>query len=270
MIYQVIPLKVNHQEVDLTTYVLDNSKEIDLNRRRPAIIICPGGGYEFLSEREAEPIAIKMLSYGFQAFVLNYSVKPNVYPQALEELASAVKLVRENAEKWHVHPDKIIVAGFSAGGHLAASLGVFWQQEFLKERLKDENTKWQPNGLLLSYPVISSGEFGHQGSFEALLSQDYENAKETLSLEKKVTKHTPPTFLWHTLEDGLVPMENSLLFSQALRKQGVPFELHLFPNGGHGLGLATQETAAGGNYGIQEEVSVWPELFAKWVQVNFK
>lgn len=270
MICQTIPLKVNDNEVDLTTYIISNYEEINLNCRRPAVIICPGGGYSFLSDREAEPIAIKMLSFGFQAFVLNYSIRPNVFPQALQELASAVKMIRENADQWHIHPDKIIVAGFSAGGHLAASLGVFWNQKFLSDMLADDNEKWKPNGLLLSYPVISASEFGHQDSLKALLGQHYEELKEQVSLENLVTKDTPKTFLWHTLEDGLVPMENSLFFAQALRKYDIPFELHLFPNGGHGLGLATLETAAGGSYGIQEEVAIWPELFSKWIQVNYK
>ena len=120
MIHEVIQ-PFSKSEATLTTYAIDNSEEMEQDRLRPAIIICPGGGYEFLSDREAEPIAIKMMSFGFQAFVLHYSIKPHVYPLALQELAASVQLIRQNHSQWHVDPEKIIVAGFSAGGHLAAS-----------------------------------------------------------------------------------------------------------------------------------------------------
>ena len=133
MIHETIKISTPRSNATLTTYVIDNSEEIDSQRQRPAVIICPGGGYEFLSDREAEPIAIKLMSYGFQAFVLRYSIKPAVFPAALTELAQAVQLVRGQSEVWHVKPDQIIVAGFSAGGHLAAGLGVFRQGAFFRE-----------------------------------------------------------------------------------------------------------------------------------------
>lgn len=268
MIHQTIDSFYEKSSARLTTYIIENSPEIDINRKRPAIIICPGGGYEFLSDREAEPIAVKMMSYGYQAFVLEYSVKPAVYPTALEELASAVRLVRQNSDDWHVDPERIIVAGFSAGGHLAASLGVLWQDDHLVQALGGKKEDWQPNGLLLAYPVLSSGEFAHEGSFKALLADNYASLKDELSLEKRVSALTPPTFLWHTLEDGLVPAENSLLFADALRKAGVPYELHIFPKGGHGLSLATHETGGRGDYERDEAVAVWPQLFATWVKHN--
>lgn len=252
----------------LTTYIIENAPEIDMDRLRPAVIICPGGGYEMLSDREAEPIAIKMMSYGFQAFVLRYSIKPAVYPLALTELAAAVQLVRSKQEEWHVDPNKIIVAGFSAGGHLAANLGVSWQAPFLEELLDGEKEDWQPNGLLLSYPVLSSGEFAHEGSFRALLAEKYSEKHTSLSLEHLVTELTPPTFLWHTLEDGLVKAENSLLFAEQLRQHNVPYEMHIFPRGGHGLSLGTKETANGGVHNIEPSVVRWPELFADWVEWN--
>ncbi|MCI1135960.1 alpha/beta hydrolase [Enterococcus gallinarum] len=267
MIHEVIQ-PFSKSEATLTSYVIDNSEEMEQDRLRPAIIICPGGGYEFLSDREAEPIAIKMMSFGFQAFVLHYSIKPHVYPLALQELAASVQLIRQNHSQWHVDPEKIIVAGFSAGGHLAASLGVFWQEDFLTETLSGANHEWCPNGLLLSYPVLSSGEFAHEGSFRALLGNRYDEQKAQLSLEKQVSRNTPPTFLWHTLEDGLVPAENSLLFAKQLRKFDIPYELHIFPRGGHGLSLGTKETASGGEHAIEDSVVRWLELFADWVRFN--
>ena len=177
-------------------------------------------------------------------------------------------MIRQNHSQWHVDPEKIIVAGFSAGGHLAASLGVFWQEDFLTETLSGANHEWCPNGLLLSYPVLSSGEFAHEGSFRALLGNRYDEQKAQLSLEKQVSRNTSPTFLWHTLEDGLVPAENSLLFAKQLRKFDIPYELHIFPRGGHGLSLGTKETASGGEHAIEDSVVRWPELFADWVRFN--
>ncbi|HIY58500.1 MAG TPA: alpha/beta hydrolase [Candidatus Tetragenococcus pullicola] len=267
MIQEKIMLPIKDGKATLNTYVIENFREIQLDRKRPAVIICPGGGYEFISEREAEPIAIKMLNYGFQAFVLNYSVKPAVFPQALLELASAVKMVRQNCDKWGVDPEKIAVAGFSAGGHLAASLGVFWEEDFLSAELKGKSSDWQPNALMLAYPVITSGEFSHEDSFKALLGDDLSH-KEEFSLEKKVTKQTPPTFLWHTLEDGLVPAENSLLFAQALRKEDIPFALHVFPKGGHGLSLASVESDLPQSDNIRDDVAVWPDLFSQWLKIT--
>ncbi len=268
MLHKKIEALRPNSQATLTTYIIENSAEIEVNRLRPAVIICPGGGYEMLSDREAEPIAIKMMSFGFQAFVLHYSIKPAVYPIALTELATAVRLVRQQHEAWHVDPDKIIVAGFSAGGHLAANLGVSWQEPFLSELLDGQKEEWKPNGLLLSYPVLSSGKFAHEGSFQSLLADAYVEQKDALSLEHLVSALTPPTFLWHTLEDGLVAAENSLLFAEQLRKYDVPYEMHIFPRGGHGLSLGTKETANGGIHNIEPSVVRWPELFADWVKWN--
>lgn len=252
----------------LDLYILDNSIEIDPQRKRPAVVICPGGGYSMTSDREAEAVAVKMLSFGFQAFVLRYSVFPERYPSALLQLAEAVKKIRENHELWHVDEKKIIVAGFSAGGHLAASLGVFWTEKFLEQQLNGCCQDWEPNGLLLAYSVLSTGKYAHHDSIKTLLGDQYEALKEKMSLENQVTETTPKSFIWHTDEDDLVRAENSLLFASALRKNQIPFELHIFPKGGHGLSLATEETKIENGYGIQKEVSVWPQLFANWLKAN--
>ena len=270
MIVEKMVLDAGESAATLTSYLVENSAEMEPDRVRPAVIICPGGGYEFTSDREAEPIALKMVSYGFQAFVLRYDVAPKVFPAALLQLAQSVKLVRENGAKWAVDVDKIIVAGFSAGGHLAASLGTFWSESWLATKVGATNEEIKPNGLLLAYPVITSGEFAHVGSIKSLLGARYEADKELQSLENFVSAQTPKTFLWHTVEDGAVPMENSLLFANALRKNDVPFELHIYPKGGHGLSLGTKETANAGGYGIEKDVTSWPDLFATWVSENFQ
>ncbi|MDO4307519.1 MAG: alpha/beta hydrolase [Eubacteriales bacterium] len=263
-----IQLPGSFWQADLYTYFLDNSIELHPNRTRPVIIICPGGGYHMTSDREAEGIAIQFLAAGFHAAVLRYSVEPARYPEALGQLAKTILFLRENAEKYHIDKDKIIVQGSSAGGHLAASMGVFWNKPFLAERLGTDSEMLRPNGLILSYPVISSGKMAHVGSFENLLGEDYrdEEKRRSMSLELCVTKDTPKTFLWHTAPDDTVPVENSLLFFQALHKLGIPTEMHIYPVGGHGLGLANEETSSDDGYGVQEECQSWIELACDWIR----
>ena len=241
--YQSIGMQVNDQNVILETYLLKNYAEIDGERKRPLVVICPGGSYGTLSQREGEPVAIRLNAMGFHAVVLSYHVAPARYPQALCELGSTVALIREHAEDWNVEEDQIFVMGFSAGGHLAASLGVAWKKRFLSDLTHKSSDQLKPNGLILCYPVITMKEFCHEESRDNLLGTDAEKAllNET-SLEMQVNKDMPPVFLWHTFTDALVPAENSLLFSMALKEKGVPFELHIYPKGVHGLSLATKET----------------------------
>lgn len=264
LIHQPIQYQ-NEPAAKLTGYLSDNSPEIDSTRVRPAVVICPGGGYEMTSDREAEPVALQVIANGCQAFVLRYSVSPTRYPVALHQLACSVALIRQHATEWHIDPQKIIVAGFSAGGHLAACLGVFWHTAELAN-IGLSPAQMQPNGLLLSYPVITSGEYRHQGSFNNLLGTD-QAALAKLSVDQQVTNMTPPTFIWHTVADGSVPVENSLLFAQALRRAGVPFELHLFPDGRHGLSLATPEVNPDQQFD-HPEVAVWFDLFITWLRRN--
>ena len=255
-------------KADLYTYFLDNSEEIDPQRKRPVIVICPGGAYGMTSDREAEAIAVQFLAQGFHAVILRYSVAPARYPEALLELAGTVLFLRENAEKYHIDADKIVVQGSSAGGHLAASLGVFWKEAFLVERLDTDSEMLRPNGLMLSYPVITSGAYAHVGSFENLLGEDYadEEKRKSMSLELHVSRDTPKTFLWHTAPDDAVPVENSLLFFRALHALDIPAELHIYPVGGHGLGLANEETACANGYGIQKECQSWIRLACDWMK----
>lgn len=213
------------------------------------------------SDREAEPIAIRMNAMGFNACVLRYSIRPATFPTALLELSMAVALIRKNAEQWNVDVNKVIVAGFSAGGHLATSLGVFWNRRFLSESLGIANDVIKPNGLLLSYPVITSGTYAHKGSFISLLGENY------VSLEKQVSTDTPPTFLWHTYADNAVPVENSFLFAGAILKNKVPFEMHIYPKGAHGLSLGTEETKGKDHeWNLQPEVANWIEMAGLWIK----
>lgn len=266
-------MRVEKVNDSLTLYLQTDFALYQENVVKPMILICPGGGYSHVSPREGEPIAFQFLASGCHAAVLNYDVsEENVFPNHLVELAKAVAAVRKNAKEYMVDPDKIIVAGFSAGGHLAASLGCFWNKEFLQKEMGSLTPEdYKPNGLMLAYPVITSGEFAHRGSFECLLGKDA-NDKEKLSfvsLEKQVTEDVPPVFMWHTFEDGAVPLENSLLFADALRKANVNFEYHVFPHGGHGYALATQETLSIYAKELDPQIPQWIGLAKKWVEINF-
>lgn len=258
-----------NKEVKLNAYILDNFEEFDAGRKRPAVIICPGGAYRMRSDREAEPVAIRMLGLGMQAFIVEYSVAPARFPQALIELATGVKYVRDHAEELHVDPEQICVAGFSAGGHLAGSLGVFWNSDLLKEHFNAEDIK--PNALMLGYSVLSSGKYAHQGSFENLLGEKMVDQEllDKFDLIKQVNADVPATFLRHTAADASVPCQNSLLFAQALSDQEIPFELHIFPYGRHGLGLANLESNYDKAEKVIPEVQVWPEMFARWIKQIF-
>ncbi len=169
MIHEKIEIQLKDSEfkANLFTYFLDNSPEIDPERKRPVVLICPGGGYQMTSDREAEALAVRFMAMGYHAAILRYSVAPARFPEALLQLATAVAMLRENAEKWHIDTEKIVVQGSSAGGHLAASLGVFWNKPFVAEALGMDSEKFRPNGLMLSYPVITSGEKAHKGSLKA-------------------------------------------------------------------------------------------------------
>lgn len=250
----------------LCTYIQEPSRELML-KKRPMVIICPGGGYEFVSDREAEPLAVRFLAMGFHAAVLRYSTEPAVFPTALVELAHSMKMVHDYADEWNVDEEKIFVLGCSAGGHLAASLGVYWQEEWLAE-LSGVKKEWlRPAGLILCYPVITSGEFAHRGSFDRLVKgQESEELLEKLSLEKHVTKQVPETFIWHTGCDTSVPVENSLMFVSELHRHGVPVEFHMYPVGIHGLSTADELSQNSEGRGVQTECTSWLTLVQTWLK----
>ena len=181
-----------------------------------------------------------------------------------------MNIIRENAKEWNVDDQKIAVCGFSAGGHLAASLGVHWDKQYLKECPGISAGLNQPNALILAYPVITSGAFAHKGSFENLLGIEANNPLyQEMSLEHQISDKTPPVFLWHTFDDGAVPVENSLLFAQGLRSNHIPFELHIYPHGPHGLSLANEETRAE-NMEVYPNVATWMNLCIEWLKGQFK
>ena len=221
-----------------------------------AVIVCPGGGYGMRAAHEAEPIARRVNRAGYHAFVLQYRVAPHRHPAPLFDAARAVRLVRARAKEWNVNPSQIAIGGFSAGGHLTASLGVLFREATPPAPDAIDRESCRPDALILCYPVISSGEFANVGSFQNLLGPDAPAAaREQMSLEQRVTAETPPAFLWHTADDAGVPMENSLLFAMALRRHKIPVELHVYPFGPHGVGLAESSP----------HLATWSTLCSEWL-----
>lgn len=264
MIYQNITIPVGSSSVSLTIYAPNNFPTIDMDRKRPAVVLCPGGGYHHLSFGESEPVALQLVAADCCVCVVRYDVAPAVYPTALTQLAAAVAHVRSHAEEYYVNPSKIFAMGFSAGGHLACSLGVRWHEPWLAESLGLQPEDIQPNGMVLCYPVITAGEFSHRASFKNLTGSEDPALHQQHSLEQLVTKKTPPTFLWHTAMDTVVPTENSLLFFSALRRCGINGELHIYPAGDHGLALASRLTTKLDHY-IRPEVQNWLPMATRWI-----
>lgn len=263
--YSKIDAKDENHKTVLKIVVPNTEPEVvAYTPKRPTVLVLPGGGYAYTSEREADPIAFKYLSYGFNVAVLYYSCAPAVYPVALIEALQSIKHIRENAEKYNADPDAIYVCGFSAGGHLAASCGTHWHRAESRKYFENVNDV-KPNGLVLAYPVITSGECAHRGSFDNLLGEkkDDKEMLEYLSLEKQVDKNTPETFVWTTFEDSAVPCENSIFFALAFKKHSVPVEMHMFRDGEHGL--ATADNVTKNEYSSQR-IRSWLDMSAQWIK----
>lgn len=244
-----------------------NENEIT-RRLRPAIVICPGGAYRMVSKREAEPVALPFFAAGYDTFILEYSVLEKAKNfEPLCQLASVFAHIRKHAEEWLIDKDKIAVCGFSAGGHLAASLGILYHEEaFLKVFGRKEHIR--PDAMILCYPVITADEFAHVESIENV-SGAKEGSKEYqwFGLDKHVDQFTPPAYVWHTAEDQTVPVENSLKLSMAFSAANVPFELHILPQGMHGMSVCTKEVERG----CPEKLSNgrWVKWCVQWLNELF-
>jgi len=232
---------------------------VETNEPRGAVLICPGGGYTHRAGHEAAPIARAFNGDGLHAFVVQYRVSPHSHPAPLYDAARALRIIRSRAKQWNVDPEHIAILGFSAGGHLAASLGVF-HDEATPPDMNDEplhQLSARPDALVLCYAVTAAGDASLFGTLFNLLGRGPTREEQhRLSPTHHVTEKTPPTFLWHTAEDDLVPPLQSLLFARALRSHGIPFELHVYAKGDHGMGLAVHDPHA----------ATWQPLCAEWLQ----
>ncbi len=269
-----------HQRIDLPTpgayletYFLSASDRLKNSQSRPLVLICPGGGYAYTTDREAEPLALAFASRGYHAAVLRYPCAPARFPTALVSLSQAVLWLRRHAEEFHIDPERLCVSGYSAGGHLAASLGVFWNEAFLHELLGCAAEDIRPQALLLGYPVITdAGTVGDRYSIANLVGQEADDeALAFQSLHQRVTDSVPPTFLWHTDTDELVAVENSILFAAALKRCGVSLEMHIYSLGEHGLSLSNAVTAdtLEGKERVCPDCTGWIDLAGSWLRRQF-
>ncbi|MCR5755515.1 MAG: alpha/beta hydrolase, partial [Acetatifactor sp.] len=251
-----------NSEAILKTYILDDEEYARKGIIKPAVIVCPGGGYTEVSRNEGEPVALAFAAQGYHAFVLNYSVKiENPFPKALTELALAVKLVREHAKEWRIDTDRISVAGFSAGGHLAAGLGVYYHTEYLQNLINCTEEEIKPNSLILGYPAFSLEPVSESNEIPQYLidlmdqglMMDFrgpgirqimtgkmeftQEDMEPINLLKHVSPKMPPVFMFGSYSDRIIPVSDLLTMASLCKENGVLCELHLFANGPHGQGL---------------------------------
>jgi acetyl esterase/lipase len=229
--------------VTLTAYLLDYYEVMSNTKLRPSVVVLPGGGYQIWSEREAEPVAMAFLAEGYQAFILRYSLNENAnFPRPLNDAEEALRILHSRANDWGLDLQKIAVCGFSAGGHLAAALGTMGSI--------------RPNALILAYPAILD-------SISELLPAPVP------SIERYVDGATPPAFIFATAQDELVPVNHSLQFAVALDRAGVPFELHIFQRGLHGLSLSKPLTSAGLLAQADPHAAKWLDLCLAWLRNLF-
>lgn len=227
---------------NIRAYIHDDS-EI-----RDAMIVVPGGGYCMVVPHEGECVAKKFFDYGMNVFVLTYTTDITfaipLKKQPLKDVSRAVRFVRANAEQFKINIDKVLICGFSAGGHVCGTLATHWQDDVDQGKYAEISNR--PDGVILSYPVITTGKYTHIYSVWALVGQNAPQEElEYFSLEKNVSDKTPPCFVWQTKEDDLVPIENSYLFAESLQKNNIPHALYVFPHGGHGMSICSEDLAAG-------------------------
>lgn len=295
---QIIQLFEDKPNVTLISYLYGSELERIGNRVRPAILICGGGAYFACSDTEGEPVALSFMAMGYQAFVLKYSTygedafikhfqnmdrRPQTeYPNQVREIAKAVLTIKEHASEWHVDPDKIIVCGFSAGGHNAAMYSTLWHTPLIAEYYHRPAEEFRVAATILGYALtdyVYMKEFTRTNSwakqffnasniaFVGTPDPDGELLK-AISPALNVTENTPPAFIWATTADETVPVQNSLYYAMALSEKHIPYELHIFEEGEHGLSLATQASAGALNQ-IDRDVQKWVSLADAWLQKRF-
>ncbi|MEG1756652.1 MAG: alpha/beta hydrolase [Clostridia bacterium] len=297
---QRIQLYEGRPDVTLTTYILGNSKEMLNGQKRPGIVICPGGGYLNCSDREGEPIALRFAAMGYHAFVLRYSTFTNntsgfvpmdadikvnhnsIHPAPVRDLGKAFLTIRAHADEWLVNTEKLCICGFSAGAHNCAMYSVYWNQSVLSEFFHESQEAFRPAAAILAYGltdyILQSGLRMIDPFAKTLQSVSafalFGDVSPALELLKEVSpvlhvsEHTPPTFLWATSEDTLVSVQHTTRMANALASAGVPFEVHVFEKGPHGLCLADQASASS-RMEIDTDAAKWVSLAESWLEKRF-
>ena len=251
------------EETPMITAYTPDEKKTDA-----AVVILPGGGYTWRAPHEGQGYAEFLNDNGITAFVVDYRVSPHRFPLPLLDSRRGIQLVRYYADKYGIDKNKVLIMGSSAGGHLASLTSTYFE-EIDEIDVNDEISKesYIPNGQILCYPVINlSGKKGdvHFGSGMNLLGEKYAEMSYELSTAKIVSSKTPPAFIWHTFEDGAVNVKNSLDYAKALRDNGVLAEIHIYPQGGHGMGIPTPDTK------LNAHVLQWSQQLIKWLEyMNF-
>lgn len=263
MLYKKISLDANDESVFLEAYIADKVGAFVRN----AILVIPGGGYgSVCSEREGEPIAMAFMPYGYNAFVLHYSAGKKKFPTHLIEASMAIKHIRDNAEVYNINKDKVFTVGFSAGGHLAASLGTMWNMKEIYDSIDMPYEYNKPTGMMLIYPVISARY--HTISFENLFLGE-KVADQTLkmcSIENAVSEKSSPAYILHTSNDEIVDVKNSLALANAMAEKRIKFEMHIYPDAPHGVALANEITKCGVEKWCNSSIAYWVENAVKWAE----
>ena len=236
------------------------------DKKRDALLVIPGGGYCMVcSDREGYPIADAFIPHGFNAFVLNYYTGKKIpFPVQLIQALTAIKKIKENADEFGIDPDRVFVIGFSAGGHLAATVATMWNLPEIHGSIDAKGEDVRPKGAMLIYPVITPKYHGY--SFKNIVH--YQGAGEqtldAVSADKRVSADTAPVFLLHTSDDAVVDVRNSLTFASACKASGVPFEMHIYPSAPHGVALANEITSLGKPEWDNKRIAEWVRLAAEW------
>lgn len=261
--------KPQHADGRLRCIHSPTAGEISPKRRRPAVLVIPGGGYGMNSEREAIPVALRFLVRGYVPFVLNYAIVPQKFPTQLREVAMAMRYIRENADAYEVNPTMVAAIGFSAGGHLCGMLGTMYDCPEVADLAPAEVIR--PDALGLCYPVLLGWGATHEGTMNNISGNDAA-LRQRLSLDTQVRSDMPPVFLWHTRNDGAVPCRNSIVFAQKLDEAGVDFALHLYRNGKHGLSTADEMVYKSYEVpSLSPDITGWPEECMQfWAEIGFR
>lgn len=298
---EVFKLYEDRDDVTLTTYILDDTPDMPGVIYRPAILICPGGAYLGCSDREGEPVAMRFVSMGYHAFVLRYStymegkngfpdmskplpVKEScMHPAPMRDVGKSMMIIHEHAAEWMLDEKRIAVCGFSAGAHNAAMYAANWQTDAICGYFGGDREKFRPAAAILGYTLsdyVYLQKCSAQGQSFAKVMFDASNTaflgtsnptEEQLveaSPARNVTENMPPTFLWATAKDNVVPVQHSLIMAQALADAKIPFELHVFEEGFHGLSLADQSSALAQTQ-LNPDAAKWADLAGAWLQKRF-